>query len=157
MDHDAVVRADETVPLIVDSQPHDQDPESSPVLRSLSQPGITSYSTEHVLPIALLAALAMASTAATAYFAYATLLCKDPTHCQDSETGAFAVLVAVATCVATLFGMLVLGHLQKLSMANPEAGLLLWIICRSMSVVMLILGGKVIKCLSFSPGNLTSI
>ena len=94
-----------------------------------------------VFPIALLAALAMAATAATSVFAYATLLCEDPLRCRDSEQTAYAGAIAAATCVANVFGMLMLGVLEDMSKRNPRKGLVLWILCRSMSVVMLAAGG----------------
>lgn len=95
-----------------------------------------------VLPVALLAALAMSSTAATSYFAYATLLCKDPAHCEGNEKSRYAGTVAITAAVANIMGMMALGHLQKISMRNSKLSLLLWMITRSMSAVMLLLGGQ---------------
>ncbi|KAH7303237.1 hypothetical protein B0I35DRAFT_333669, partial [Stachybotrys elegans] len=92
------------------------------------------------LPIALVAALAMASTAATAYFAYATLLCKDPRHCSDTEMSRYAGFVAAVTCISNLLGILALGPLQSIAAANRHLGLLIWMLCRPMSAVMLLLG-----------------
>ena len=94
-----------------------------------------------VLPLALFSALAMAATAATSVFAYAFLLCKDPTQCTESESHSYAGAVAVATCIANLCGILVLGGLEKLSRKNQKLHLLLWLLCRSMSVVALASGG----------------
>ncbi|OTB04091.1 hypothetical protein M426DRAFT_59212 [Hypoxylon sp. CI-4A] len=102
-----------------------------------------SFIPEFVLPIALITALAMASTAATAYFAYATLLCEDPDHCGDEETSKFAGFVAGATCVSNALGMSTLGYLQKKAVTHRKLGLLLWILCRSMSPVMLFIGFQV--------------
>ncbi|KAI1778789.1 major facilitator superfamily domain-containing protein [Hypoxylon cercidicola] len=98
---------------------------------------------EFALPIALLSALAMASTAATAYFAYATLLCKDPNHCEDGETSRYAGFVAGATCVSNILGTSTLGYLQKKAVTHRKLGLLLWMLCRSMSAVMLLVGVSV--------------
>ncbi len=95
-----------------------------------------------VLPLALLAALAMAATAATTLFAYATLLCEDPTHCKNSERNIYAGSVAVAACFASVCSLLALGSLGRLSKMNHTAGLALWLVCRSMSVVMLALGSE---------------
>ncbi|PVI02649.1 hypothetical protein DM02DRAFT_474297, partial [Periconia macrospinosa] len=95
-----------------------------------------------LLPIALFAALAMASTAATAYFAYATLLCKDAHHCKGDETTRFVRLVAMAVCVSNLLGLSALGHLRKLVTTNRKLGLMFWILCRSLSVVTLLVGGE---------------
>jgi len=97
---------------------------------------------EYFLPIALFAALAMASTAATAYFTYATILCNDPQNCGSTETSKYAGLVAASTCIANVLGMSALGSLQKLVISNRKRGLLLWMLCRSMSTVMLLVGGE---------------
>lgn len=97
---------------------------------------------EYVLPIALLAALAMASTAATSFYAYATLLCGDPANCKGNEKSRFAGTVAVTSSIANILSMLALGHLQKLCKTNHKAGLLIWLLTRSMSAVMLVLGGS---------------
>lgn len=72
-----------------------------------------SVSPGHVLPIALLAALAMVSTSATAYFAYGTLICRDPTDCKGNETNNYSGLVAIVTCTSNILGMLALGWLQN--------------------------------------------
>lgn len=93
-----------------------------------------------VLPLALLAALAMAATAATTIFAYARLLCKVPTHCRDAERNLYAGAVAAATCMANTCGLLLLGVLERLSRQNYKNALLVWFSLRSMSVVMLAIG-----------------
>ncbi|GAW14667.1 hypothetical protein ANO14919_040700 [Xylariales sp. No.14919] len=97
----------------------------------------------YVLPIAPLAALAMASTAATSYYAFATLICNDPQRCQGDEIVRYAGFVAGATCTANILGMSSLGYLQKLSTRNRKRGLLLWVICRAMSAVVLLVGVSV--------------
>lgn len=93
-----------------------------------------------ILPLALLAALAMGATAATTIFAYASLLCKDPARCRKSEQNVYAGAVAAATCAANICGLLLLGTLERLSKKNDRAGLALWFSLRSMSVVMLLIG-----------------
>lgn len=102
--------------------------------------GDTSISAFRILPLALFAALAMAATAATTIFTYASLLCKNPTHCQASERNRYAGAVAVATSSANIGGLLVLGTLERLSKRNHKAGLMLWFSLRSMSVMMLAVG-----------------
>ena len=97
-------------------------------------------SPHQILPLALFTALAMGATAATTIFAYASLLCKDPTHCRETERNVYAGTVAAATCIANLCGLLLLGTLERLSRKNHKAGLLLWLSLRSMSVVMLLIG-----------------
>ena len=97
-------------------------------------------SPHQILPLALFAALAMAATAATTIFAYASLLCKDPTHCRETERNVYAGAVAAATCIANLCSLLLLGTLERLSGKNHKAGLLLWFSLRCMSVVMLLVG-----------------
>ena len=55
-----------------------------------------------VRPSALLAAVALATTAATEIFAYTALLCKDPTNCRDAEKTAYAGAVAIAVGIANV-------------------------------------------------------
>lgn len=99
-----------------------------------------SASPSEILPLALLAALAMAATAATTIFVYASLLCKDPMDCQDKERSLYAGAVAVASCAANVGSLLVLGPLERLARENYKAALLVWFTLRSFSVVMLALG-----------------
>lgn len=100
------------------------------------------FPTKRILPIALFTALAMASTAATAYYAYASILCRDPKNCEDMEISEYAKAVAGATFIANIIGLAALGYLQRLSNTNQKLGLLLWVLCRAMSPVMLLAGGK---------------
>jgi hypothetical protein len=95
-----------------------------------------------VLPIAFLAALAMSSTAATGYYAYATLLCKDARHCDGDEAREYAKFVAATVSVSNILGMIALGPLQSISRVHRKLGLLLWLLTRSMSAVMLLVGGE---------------
>jgi hypothetical protein len=122
----------ETEPLLPEelSSPHleqDDSPNSPP---------------EYLLPVALLAALAMSSTAATAYYAYAKLLCRDASNCHDKETSRYAGSVAVATAIANLLGIITLGYLQSLAATNSRLALMAWLACRSMSAAMLLVGGE---------------
>ncbi|KAF1998238.1 hypothetical protein P154DRAFT_495557 [Amniculicola lignicola CBS 123094] len=96
-----------------------------------------------VLPIAILAALAMATTAGTAFYAYATLLCADPEHCAGDETSQYSRFVATTTAISNVCGLFSLGYLQRLSLRHRKRGLFIWIVCRSMSAVMLLLGVRV--------------
>ena len=93
------------------------------------------------LPLALISALAMAATAATSIFVYATLLCKDPTACTDPESNVYAGEVALFTAIANVCGLLAVGPLERFSKRSRRGGLCLWIVIRSMSVVSLALGG----------------
>ena len=99
-----------------------------------------NISVARVLPLAFLAAMAMAATAATSLFAYASLLCNTPTHCDDSEQHAYAGAVAMASFAANVCGLLILGPMETLSRRNHKAGLALWFGFRCMSVVMLVIG-----------------
>jgi hypothetical protein len=132
MENTARVSSEDTTALIINHE------EESPNIIAEA----ASFSPEFFLPIAFVAALAMASTSATAFFAYATLICRDPTHCQGRETNKYSGLVAIATCTSNILGMLALGWLQDLASTNRKSALQLWIICRSMSAVMLLLGGE---------------
>jgi len=62
-----------------------------------------------VLPIALFAGLGMAATAASSVFSYATIICKDPVHCLESEKNRYAGSVALASTISSACGVLVLG------------------------------------------------
>lgn len=108
---------------------------------ALGTTGAGNTSPYAYLPLALLAALAVAAIAATTVFAYASLLCEDPTDCGESERSAYAGTVAAASCVANVCGLLFLGTLEKLSKRNRRAGLILWLVLRSMSVFVLAFGG----------------
>ena len=96
-----------------------------------------------ILPLAFTSALAMAATAATSIFAYATLLCRIPTQCTDDERNVYAGGVAVSTAVANVCGLLAVGPLERLSGRSRRGGLGAWIVIRSMSVIALALGGTV--------------
>jgi hypothetical protein len=132
MEHDATLFEQETTALLHHEAAELEDTRDSPPNDS----GITAqqqdFTPQYVLPIALLTALAMASTSATSYFAFATLLCKDARRCQGEETAKYAGFVAGATCTANILGISALGYL----------GLLLWMVCRSMSAVVLLVGGE---------------
>jgi hypothetical protein len=94
----------------------------------------------------------MSSTAATAYYTYATLLCKDATHCEGNERKQLAGFVTIATTVSNVLGMLALGPLQRLSRTRLKLGLLLWIAFRSMSAVMLLFGGERVSKKKYKQG-----
>jgi hypothetical protein len=111
--------------------------------QSILQPSKNSNpSPRRVLPIAFSVALAMSSSAATAYYAYATLLCKDSSHCKGDETSKYAQFIAATTSVSNLLGMILLGPLQALMNKNPIYGLILWQLTRSISPIMLLTGGE---------------
>ncbi|KAF2729066.1 MFS general substrate transporter [Polyplosphaeria fusca] len=114
--------------------------ETQPLLPKDPPRDVSRIAPNRVLPVPLIAALAMASSAATAYFAYATLLCKDATKCQNEEFRSYAGSVAAATAVANLLGVATTGTLQALLTRHQQFGLLLWLGVRSMSTVMLLLG-----------------
>lgn len=113
-------------------------------IRDLSEAAINVKSANRltlaILPLALLAALAVATTAATSIYAYAELLCQDPTQCEGREQNKYARVVAVAALIANLSGLLVLGPLEGISRSNHTVGLALWFILRLLSVVFLATG-----------------
>jgi hypothetical protein len=109
---------------------------------SLVKPNSTNSSVFKVLPIAFFASLSMAATSATTVYAYAHLVCADPSACKDSERNTYAGAVAISTCVAHVSGIFVMGFLERLVKTNQRSGLLLWLGCRAMSVCLLVLGGK---------------
>jgi len=95
-----------------------------------------------VLPIALTAACAIAATSATTTFAYASLMCKDPAHCKEKERNKYAEVVAVATTITNVFGVVAVGALQHLIRRNTKIGLSLWLILRATSIGVLAIGGE---------------
>lgn len=148
------MRPDDTTHLLRDGQVDSPGATSSGPLPSQTGTETTQVNIEpgRVLPLALLASLAMASTAATTLFAYAALLCKDSQHCGENETSRYAGFVAGATSISNIIGMAALGYLQKVA-AKGRAGLVLWLVCRSMSIVMLLVGGEfLVHIVSKSPG-----
>ncbi|KAI1322275.1 hypothetical protein F5Y16DRAFT_387097 [Xylariaceae sp. FL0255] len=126
---------EETTPLISGGHP---EPPCSPKSRlNISK---FTRSPASALPLAFLSALALAFTAAAQIFVYADLLCSDPRHCQDAERRKFAASVAIATFVANCCALLSLGGFEILSRRRTRAGLAIWLVVRSMSVVALALG-----------------
>ncbi|KAE8152944.1 hypothetical protein BDV25DRAFT_137346 [Aspergillus avenaceus] len=128
----------------------DSDSETAPLL---SEGGLTdvpripdqTHSERHAtasqfLPVSLLASLGMAATVATTIYAYADLLCADPTACEDTEQSAYAAVVAIANGIAHVVAILILGPLQHLVQIYLKAGLYLWVSCRAASVVCLVIG-----------------
>ncbi|KAI0143694.1 hypothetical protein GGR57DRAFT_518171 [Xylariaceae sp. FL1272] len=93
-----------------------------------------------VLPIALLSALALAATAVTQIYTYATMLCKDAHHCNESESRMFAASVAIATTVANACALFPVGFFEALCKRHTRLGLGTWITIRSFSVISLVLG-----------------
>lgn len=94
------------------------------------------------LPVALLASLGMAATTATTIYAYATLLCEDPTSCNDGEQSSYAAAVAIASGIAHAVAIMILGPMERLVKKHLQAGLRIWIVCRATSVTCLVVGGS---------------
>ncbi|KJK66605.1 hypothetical protein P875_00128088 [Aspergillus parasiticus SU-1] len=102
----------------------DSDSETAPLLSECvstdNQPIHNEAPSEHhvtasqFLPISLLSSLGMAATVATTIYAYADLLCTDPTACEDTEQSAYAAVVAIANGIAHTVAILILGPLQHL-------------------------------------------
>ncbi|KAI0384002.1 hypothetical protein F5Y04DRAFT_293434 [Hypomontagnella monticulosa] len=90
-----------------------------------------------VLLVAFTAGFAIAATAATTIFAYASILCQDPSHCEDREKQRYAGTVALATTIANIFGMLSIGLLQQWTKSHPHLGLCYWLACRATGVGLL--------------------
>ncbi|KAF4626877.1 hypothetical protein G7Y89_g11281 [Cudoniella acicularis] len=141
-DHDGPLA--ETTSLL-DDQDHTLFPSAQTVPVTdrenvLAFAGANQCSAFAVLPLALLSALAMAATAATSMFAFAFLLCEVPTECKASERNLYAGVIALATGIANICSLLVLGAIGTLSKRNHKLNILLWLLCRSMSVVALASG-----------------
>jgi hypothetical protein len=97
-----------------------------------------------VLPISLLASLGIAATVASTIYAYADLLCADPTSCKDAEQSKYAAVVAVANGITHTVAILILGPLERLVKRRLKAGLVIWLACRAASVLCVIVGGIVL-------------
>lgn len=110
--------------------------------RSWAQNIIPEEYIGRVLPIALTAAFAIAATSATTVFAYASLMCEDPAHCKSDEQSDYAEVVALATTIANVCGVIAVGPLQQLINGRPKIGLFLWLIFRASSIAILAVGGK---------------
>lgn len=122
-------------------EPQVESPGDSCPTASRDLPSLRSAASFRLLPVALLAALGIAATAATSVYAVATLLCRDATRCTAAESEAYAGAVALATGAANACGVLVLGPLERLSRRDLKLGLGAWVACRAMGVVTLSVGG----------------
>ncbi|KAI0107201.1 MFS general substrate transporter [Nemania sp. FL0031] len=91
-----------------------------------------------VLFLSFSASVAIAATAPTTVYAYAYILCRDPTHCKDGEEALYAGASALATVISNSCGILALGPLQKVMKPRPKAGLYLWMVARASSVAVLV-------------------
>ncbi|KAI1176306.1 MFS general substrate transporter [Nemania sp. FL0916] len=108
--HGDEINADETAPLV-----------SPPTLTTSSLYIVPAPYAHRVLFLSFSASVAIAATAATTVYAYAFILCKDPTHCQDGEDASYAGATALATVIANGCGILALGPLQKIMKPRPKA------------------------------------
>jgi hypothetical protein len=95
-----------------------------------------------VLPIAFTASFGMAATSATSIYAYASITCADPSHCKDEEENRYAAVVATATTIASVFGVLAVFFMRRWTESHPKLGLCIWLVSRGLGVGMLALGGK---------------
>jgi hypothetical protein len=121
--------------------------ETTPLLSSASTRQLFSVITieekyiGRVLPVAFTAAFAIAATSATTIYAYAQILCADPAHCKADEQNRYAAVVAVATTVANVFGVVAVAVLQKWTKTQPKLGLCFWLLSRGTGVAVLALAG----------------
>lgn len=137
---------DETTPLAPNRDSYNDEPtSSSPVFdrhRKVSVKVIPEQYISRVLPLALSASVGMAATAATTVYAYAVIMCANPSRCKDAEQSAYASAVALAAGIANVCGILTLGPLQDAIKFNPKAGLFFWLASRATSVAVLAVAGK---------------
>ncbi|KAI0401590.1 major facilitator superfamily domain-containing protein [Xylaria palmicola] len=132
--------SDERAPLLRPELPQDYDAEVQyEIPKRVALKGFTQ-SPVAALPIALFSALALAATAATQIYSYASILCKDAQHCDDSERRKFATSVAIATTLANVCALLSIRGFEVLSKRHTRTGLGIWIVIRSCSVFALALG-----------------
>ena len=143
--NDSVTVVEESTPLLSSQPPRGQTHPPSITHHSQSQredAGRFLTSPASALPIALLSALAMAATAATQIYAYASLLCDDAQHCNDDERAKFAGAVAITTTAANICALFSIRVFQALSKRRNKLGLAIWLLVRSMSVGALSIGGE---------------
>ncbi|RWA08682.1 hypothetical protein EKO27_g6419 [Xylaria grammica] len=139
MSHSASLHA-EIEPLLSLEEPDTTQPtpryscyDCSPEVRFVRSPA-------SALPLSFISALALAATAATQIYAYAALLCRDPSHCDDGERRKFSASVAIATTIANGFAPFTLSTFEALVKRNSRTSLAIWLFIRSMSVGALVLG-----------------
>jgi hypothetical protein len=96
----------------------------------------------YVLPIPLAAACAIAATSAATVFAYASIICADPTHCKINERDRYSGTVAIASVVAEFCGVIAIFVVRRWAKSNPKLGLCFWLGCRATGVAILPSGGK---------------
>lgn len=102
----------------------------------------TESSSTRVLPVSLLCSIAIHITAASTVWVYAYLFCKHPEQCKNEEKRQYAGSVATATAVANAAGLLALGYLTRIVNWDARAGLVVWLLCRSLGVLGLAIGGQ---------------
>jgi len=100
-----------------------------------------SNSPASALPLSFISALALAATAATKIYAYAAILCRDPSHCDDDERRKFAASVAIAATIGNAFALFTLSGFEALGKRNSQISLAIWLFLRSLSDGALVLGG----------------
>ncbi|OJD31017.1 uncharacterized protein BKCO1_5300027 [Diplodia corticola] len=117
------------------------DEESRPLLRGdgeQAKPKAGGVAAGYkAMPISFLASCAMAATAASTVYAYAHILCRDASRCEDAEKATYASAVAAATTVANVCGLVAVGIYERMP---TRAGLGLWVGLRAASVVVLAAG-----------------
>ena len=148
---------DETTPLAPNRDNHgdgQSSPDSVPDRhRQVSVNVIPEQYISRVLPLALSASVGMAATAATTVYAYAVIMCADPSHCRDAEQSSYAGAVALAAAIANVCGILTLGPLQDAIKLNPKAGLFFWLTSRATSVAVLAVAGQCLTSVFLGPSN----
>lgn len=107
----------------------------------LSNGSASIFAVAKFVPFALFASLAIAATSATTVFAYASLICRDPTHCQNTESSDYAAAVAFAVFLSNVAGTFALGPLGQLVTRYRAGAMWVWVVCRAASVAVLALGG----------------
>ncbi|KAI0517009.1 major facilitator superfamily domain-containing protein [Xylaria bambusicola] len=141
-----VVPVPETAPLLETDSTEvavlsAKSPESPRVSASLpSSRAISPNAIRHILPLAFTAAFAIAATSATTVYAYAAILCDDPSQCADDDRSRYTATVALASFIANATGIVAVGFLRPLVESRPKSGLCFWLVCRALGVGFLILG-----------------
>ncbi|KAK8133544.1 hypothetical protein PG984_005556 [Apiospora sp. TS-2023a] len=86
------------------------------------------------LPLAFIAALAMAATGTSTMIAYDRIACPDPMNCDPQQIMQYYHTTAAARTIGSVVGILSVGIARIWVESNPKLYLYLWLACRALGV-----------------------
>ncbi|KAK8076916.1 hypothetical protein PG996_003086 [Apiospora saccharicola] len=92
------------------------------------------------LPLAFIAALAMAATGTSTMIAYDRIACPDPMNCDPQHIMQYYHTTAAARTIGGVVGILSVGIARIWVESNPKLYLYLWLACRALGVGVVLLG-----------------